>query len=730
MTKTKTSARVPRHLMYCLLFCLLTPGTIYAAGTGFWITGMDAVQAVQTPAGGVPLITGKPTFIRVYLRSNEQGHGPWKNVSAKLTVTSGVGVRIHTPISPAKIVAPPNGSDRKRWGDSFTFLLDDDETPPLAHIIVQAEVFSTTGERDGSAPSDHFWGNDYKFSPAMNLSAYAFVWQATALSKDTPSLDAGAWADYASMTYYLNSVFPVSRFTFRPVPSIGTTVVQLKGLTEVRAYANALLVNLPPGSLVNYITPWDTGGLHGYAAGRRSEEQREVTGHRLGVTAAQEIAHTLGLWCHTFDKFGQGNCVRSVYQPFEYPNGDDHIDSADLGIYATYPIRLIAKPGVRVLPGATTANPRVLDYLGSDDVHVVSDIMSYVVPPWTWVSSVTYCELLLAITEKVGVDSTDAWSRQCTPAITRSKVRILNPPPVRNLGISTRRTHLHVNGLIGSNDIATFNMFDQIVTTGLPSTPPGPYEIQLLGRDERVLRRVSFGKGSHHPGSTAGSESFSLLIPFDDIAEATTQILLKRNDKILARRQVPESTPTISLVDVIGGGDVARGVRKVRWRSADASGIPLMHTVEYSGDGGINWMPLAVLVFGNEVDVDFDEVPGSDAAMIRVRASNGVRVAESASTQKFRVARKPAVTSIDTPSAESTMTQGSSLLAVGSAVTLEQGALNNADAFTWSSDLVGVLGHGRWINLGGLNTGTHKVTFEAIGPGELKSSASVVVHVE
>ena len=49
------------------------------------ISGMEVVQAVQTPGNTVPMVALKPTFVRVYVRSVELSHGPWQ-VDARLTV--------------------------------------------------------------------------------------------------------------------------------------------------------------------------------------------------------------------------------------------------------------------------------------------------------------------------------------------------------------------------------------------------------------------------------------------------------------------------------------------------------------------------------------------------------------------------------------------------------------------------------------------------------------------
>ncbi len=50
------------------------------------VTGIEAVQSVQTADSQVPLIANKRTFVRVYCESTEDSRGPWTDVGAFLSV--------------------------------------------------------------------------------------------------------------------------------------------------------------------------------------------------------------------------------------------------------------------------------------------------------------------------------------------------------------------------------------------------------------------------------------------------------------------------------------------------------------------------------------------------------------------------------------------------------------------------------------------------------------------
>jgi hypothetical protein len=715
-----------------LAAALLTVTSIpsMAAGTGFWITDVEALQVIQTPNKGVPLIGGKPTFVRVYVGSNEQNHGPWNNVTATLDVTAPAFTRTHKPLSingNRTITVSSTGSHRDRWTDSFTFPLDPDECAPDLQLTLRARIFSATGEPDGSSPGDHERELVLNFSPAINLSVYAFAWQPENQDDrpNTRSLGAIKWADFAIHEQYIRAAYPVSHFAFVPVPSLGTTTIQYGNETTVRQYADLILSILDEGSLIHFLKPWDTGGGHGYASGNRSDAENNVSNFRAGVVPAQEIAHSLGLWCHTFNQ----PCTSPPYQASSYPRPRGFIDWSDVGIYARYPLRLITgTAGVKVPQQlrAAFAPDGSGNSLWRDDPHSVSDIMSYNVPPTSWVSSVTYCQLLRAVTDRVKVAPTSSWSGNCVPATPAPSVAatsLASPPPNQ-----PARAHLYVAGTIHARERVNLQTFDQILTT-TPKIRPGPYRIVFLAKTGQILRQVSFGPGSRHPHQVLSAEPFGILVPFNDIAETTARIEIRRGERILAGHDVPESTPTIALEPFIDADAVAKGVLTLRWSASDPGGHPLTYSVEYSRDGGERWLPLAVGLKNTSREIDFDRIAGSDRALLRVRASNGGRIAQAQTAASFRVAVKSPIVSIHDPIPGAVISPGIPAIASGSAVSLEEGAVTEDEAYQWTSDKDGRLMRGRWVVLNDLSIGDHELTLTVQSSHGLASSASVRVRV-
>jgi hypothetical protein len=84
-----------------------------------WINEVDIVQGVQTMTNSIPLVAHKPTFVKVAVQSDEQGHGPW-TASGNLTVRelSTGHTDTYTPLPFSSIPISPTGGNREKWTQS------------------------------------------------------------------------------------------------------------------------------------------------------------------------------------------------------------------------------------------------------------------------------------------------------------------------------------------------------------------------------------------------------------------------------------------------------------------------------------------------------------------------------------------------------------------------------------------------------------------------------------
>jgi hypothetical protein len=215
-----------------------------------------------------------------------------------------------------------------------------------------------------------------RFTRRFDLHIFGVVWAATNYTDNTYDYrgPAAPWSDFEGHRLYVSNIYPVSSFSIDPIPGIGTqppNPQSFGNLTESRAWATKKLAELPAGSIINLLDNWDTGGLHGLASGKYTEEQNQRTSGRLGNVMAQEVAHALGLWWHTFT------------EGTPYPRSDGSIGPEDMGVNIIGPT-----PQLVTADGAVEGRPGFGTY----------DIMSYHTPPPTnWVSSFTYLELMKAL---------------------------------------------------------------------------------------------------------------------------------------------------------------------------------------------------------------------------------------------------------------------------------------------------------------------------------------------
>src|SRR6478735_7058019 len=140
--------------------------------TTFWIEKIERVQAVQDEAGSVPMIGGKPTFLRVFPASESRiqlSGSALVGPAGSATVLHPIGlpkteviVNLADPTDedpPKKpglpvvvtktdvVVSEGPTIDRSQWQQSFNFKIPDAFTSP-GSTVVQISV----GPADGSAP--------------------------------------------------------------------------------------------------------------------------------------------------------------------------------------------------------------------------------------------------------------------------------------------------------------------------------------------------------------------------------------------------------------------------------------------------------------------------------------------------------------------------------------------------------------------------------------------------
>jgi hypothetical protein len=341
------------------------------------------------------------------------------------------------------------------------------------------------------------------------------------------------------------------------------------------------------------------------------------------------------------------------------------------------------------------------------------DIMSYCKP--RWITPHTYTKIF------------DVLHGPQSSAVTTGSASIADAAALQD----EAGTFWLVSGFVDDAAVYLDSIYS-IETIGRAEIGVGTHRIEVLDSNDDVLVTRNFTPitprtdVSNDGDMRVGLASFAELVPVRPLAAKI--VVRNATNVVIADRPLVGATPTIGLVFPIGGEQLERQ-QDILWNATDADSAAddLVYWVQYSPDGGNRWITLAQDVPETSLTVDFDQVPGSSNALIRIFGSDGVNTGVSTSAV-FSVSRKVPTAEIALPENSQSKAVGERIFFEGFGYDLDDGILP-AQGHVWTSDRDGWLATGKEFAASNLSEGTHRIELTVTDSDGNAATASVTLNV-
>jgi hypothetical protein len=660
------------------------------------ISHIEVTQVTQDITNSVPLISDKPTFVRVYVDctgcTSPELTGP--NVTGILRGYGPNGELSGSPRMPVNSSITTYGQNwtNQRGDLKKTLNFSIPSSWANGNITLTTQLVGTQISKTITAT----------FEQAKSVSV---IYIPIRYKNQEPELArmrvAHAWAA---------DVYPTARVNYLP----GTTIEWNKcmnvgdsGCSKEQAIQNWVeLINVLATqypSLMNvYIFGWLPHGTvcnekicGGLGIGRAAfGDDDPVDGRRL---FAHEIGHLLGRQhTNTIANLSDPNCWTKTNPPEAFV--DSNSDWLTKGHFTTSKIQDYGLEGDGF--GWLVSSASALK-----DPTTVYDYMSYcgTIPSGkVWTSPWTYTHLF---SEMLKFES-GQYSQS---------------PTVSN-------TFFVASGLVFTNNTATLDPIWIISSTISPDNPPIGSEYCLEAQNSSgtalASRCLDLSFQDYESGEDIGVDGFHLMLPYP---AGVTRIVMKKNSQELVTRPVSHNSPYVTVISPNGGEAWNPSeTYTVTWTASDTDGDRLAYRVFYSSDG-TNWIPVGAPFTQTLMILNAAELPGGTGGKIKVVASDGVNNGEDESDGVFTVAKKSPQPFILSPEGDGTIPVGAPLLLQGYAYDPEDGILGDS-ALSWTSSQDGNLGTGSNLLIS-LSQSKHTITLSATDSNGNTSTTSIKVNV-
>ena len=674
------------------------------------IDALEITQAVQNLANDIPLVEDKTTYVRVY-------------PAVDIADTPGVRAVLHgsrggvslsgSPLYPVEptVYVRTTGSNRSLLSNSFNFWIPPDWRSGT--VTFRAEI--NPGDVIPETDADN---NGFSLTRTFNHKDPLCVDMVRVRTAPTTAsiYDSGFW----DIVEWLEAAYPVPNVRIYR----GGTIEELQvcwagpfpypcgGPYEIPDDADKVLVHLWTYNLFTDDPSECNDQAYYYGMVHPSETEWYGKGYLPGDEALGVMnvdPNALGAsWPDWFLPAGGSILAHELGHNF----GRRHVDCPEGGPAGTdggYPY------GCDIGPDDPSA------YYGFDvlDVAVIppttaGDLMSYShwIPKPHWVSDYTYRALYNQLPSRA-LAASSALAQRVVQSDEVLAVTGLVTPTENTASLNA--TYRLTQGTVSANKLG--RLAARIQTSAAAS-----YTLRLVAANDTILAEQAFDLPDS--GDPVGdARSFNMLIPYD---LDTAAIVLVQDNTELARRTVSASPPTVEVTSP-NGGENFTDTMTITWEASDPDDDTLLFTVQYSPDDGTTWQTLVASYYTQTLTLNDLAIPGSDAALIQVIATDGVNTTIDASDASFQVAEHPPDVHISRPTDRAIFYTGVQVILTGSAFDTEDGMLEGA-ALQWSVDGA-PQGTGSELALSDLEPGKHLITLEATDSGNNTATDNVDILV-
>jgi YVTN family beta-propeller protein len=630
------------------------------------ISHIEITQVIQDEQNSVPLIAKKPTFVRVYVDCGV-GCSSISDVTGKLEVSSAAGSASLSPNMGAITAYHPNS-----WADQRGDLRKTLNFYTIPSNLLTGDVTFTAYVGSATLSETRLFMSGNR----LRIAWVPILYQPNSPDPPTyrpdPAITYQAW-------FYMSKIYPIATYDldyfYQPVQPSNQLMSSSK-FTPDRAWNEYLKLLQGFWNVTTHSDGWRGGQpdrLFGWIP-----DQAYV---RTDGMAFANWPDTITPWLGS-GQVAAGIANQVAERTFAHEIG--HILRLNELLHA--PCRVAGDP---LFPNAEgLIDDWGINFTGQapelQSPESVVDFMSYCSP--SWISKYHYQKLVPGFQDFAQADIKIAAESQ--PVLVVSG-EVLTPS-------------LDVN----------FGSFYPLISDKLTDENRGTeYCLELRDTNELIIDSRCFNLSFTEPesGLPLDSETFATTIPYP---QGTNTVVLTHLGTELGRVTKSDQAPSVRLVYPNGGESWdSTGKYNITWVADDADGDLLSFIVSYSVDDGATWMPIALDIKTNSLEVESQYLPGSKNARFKVIATDQMNGTSDSSDASLTVNNKEPQVFIISPEQDMTIPSGIPIYLQGYAYDLEDGKLVDS-SLEWFSNLDGDLGIGDTV-ITSLTDGRHEVTLSA-----------------